>query len=104
MAKLSSWTQRTIAARVVVDETEINLQVRPNKQTPEAELRLLEAQGTADLGPLFDHFCELVAEWDITDDDGNVLPIGHETLAIFPSRLLMEIIRQVQVRIAEAGK
>lgn len=104
MAKLSSWVNRTIAVRVVIDETEINLQVRPNKLTPEGELGLYQAQGTNDVGPLFDVFCDLVADWDITDDDGRVLPIRHETLKAFPSRMLMEIMTQASTKARESGK
>ena len=105
MPKISSWTQRTIPATATIDDVTISLKVRPNVMTPENELALLEAQGTREaLEPLFSFFKDFVAEWDITDEEGDTLPICDAVLRAMPSRIIMEIIRQGQEAAQQRGK
>jgi len=104
MAKLSSWTNRTVTVTIDLDGTPVTLTVRPNLMTPERELALREATGREGVAEVIRFFCEYVQAWDITDDDDVMVPLDPEVITTnFPGNLLRQILTESSDKVAEQG-
>jgi hypothetical protein len=104
MVKLSALQGRTVRITVHVGGVELSLKVRPNAMTPQRELELQEADGPDAVRGLIDFFCDFVAEWDLTDDDGTVLAIVPEVVAGLPSGVMLHVLRHAQAEVDAVGK
>lgn len=95
MVKVSSFQNRLVPVSIEVDGDIINLKVRPYAVTPEMELSEDNAM---------EMFVAFIAEWDVTDDDGNPWPINVDSLNVFPSFLLVQIVAEARKKTIVLGK
>ena len=82
--------RRTLA--IPIDGETLLVTYLPSKLTPTSEDRLSERlkdqRGGAALAGLL---AEMLASWDLTDDDGKVLPTNEKTLATLPTTFLSTV-------------
>ena len=104
MVKLSQLQGRTARISVSIGEVELSLKVRPNAMTPARELELQEADGSDAVRSLIEFFCDFVVEWDLTEDDGTVLPITPEVVGSLPSGVMLSVLRHAQAEVDTLGK
>ena len=90
MVKLSGLVGKRLKLRVKWQDEEVNITYKPFTQAQLNDLTKVEdndddenaKRGTAGL------ICDSVIEWDITDDDGAMLPLTIDNLLILPMPLL----------------
>jgi hypothetical protein len=88
--KLHELKAREKEIAVAFGDDSVRVRYRPYAITPESEARIANSTGAE---TMLATFCEIVAGWDLLDDDGAPLPITLETLRQVPSQALAEIIR-----------
>jgi hypothetical protein len=68
------------------------VQYRPSELTPQSAS---EVQARIDSGEgenvLIETLCRVMTSWEVTDDNGDMLPINAETLSVMPGPLLLAI-------------
>jgi len=98
MPKLSKFTESTRKIAVKIEDETINLTVKPSAWTLELEALQLEpvASGEDAKKRITNMFMQIVIAWDITDEDGEPLPITYDNLVQFPSYLLVAIMEEVK--------
>lgn len=105
MVTFSSWAHRTVKIAIDVEGFEVNLSVRPNLMTPEREIQLSETSGRESIDELLKFFCEYVAAWDITDDDGGLLELDPRVVsAALPSSVIKSILMESREAVDAQGK
>lgn len=75
----------------------VSITYRPGELTPETEDALREArEQNRTTDALIELMVRALVGWDVTDDDGEPLPIAAETLRPFPTALLLHIMAAIQ--------
>lgn len=98
MPKLSDYSERGATRTVEVGQGEGALHVtyRPAVITPRFQKAMVAAMTANDVdGGLLWPMSELIAEWDLTDDDGAPIPTTPDGLAEVPVRGLMAILEAI---------
>jgi hypothetical protein len=78
-------------------DLDLHLHYRPRAITPKMEraFQELQASGEADR-VVYDSLKALIVQWDLTDDQGVVIPLEPEPLSDVPSDLLLHVFRKIQ--------
>jgi hypothetical protein len=98
MVKLSTFQDQTRKITVDVGGESINLTVRPYGLLPEHEF-------SDDPQALLDAFVAMVQEWDVTDDDGVMIPIEKEVLiSKVGSLVIVGVMMQARDQVVKLGK
>jgi len=103
MVKLSSFSDRTVDITVDVAGAALKLTVRPNVMTPALERRMVEAEGARSMDLLLGMFCDYIAAWDVTDDEGVPLRLEPDVVAELPSTILVGILESAQAELKAKG-
>jgi hypothetical protein len=102
MAKLSQLLKPHVSIVVPVSGAEgkdvpTTVKANPNAYTGKTEIALREAiEANRVSETVADLAAALIAEWDVTDDDGKALPPTRETFLMMPVALLSAIMGGVQ--------
>lgn len=86
------------------DLGDINATAYPNRITIALEQKLNAAIADGDTATVAAEFSQIIADWDVTDDDGNVLPINEETISMLGIPLVAELFQVVQETLSPKAK
>src|SRR5262245_63155121 len=90
MPKLGQLVETTKRLVVLFGDVKLKIAYRPSAVTPRFQKAVARAQAEGDLDALIlEPLCRLLASWDLTDDDGQALPIEADTLADLPVPILV---------------
>lgn len=90
-----------------VEDRTINVTVNPGSLTPAKQARL-QAADEDDSATLAEMIADLISEWDLLGDDGEVIPLTLESLMNTPILVLAMVLNAVteefQAGASEEGK
>ncbi len=96
MPRLGQIVEATKRLVVTFGDVELKLQYRPSAVTPRLQKAIAQAQIEGDLDALvLDPICRLIASWDLTDDDGSLIPIEPEALSDLPAAILKDLMTAI---------
>ena len=81
----------------------------PGRITGEFIDRLTQAEQTGDedeaeRSGVYDGVCEVIAEWEVDDDDGSRLTVTPDAAKKLPISLLVEMVQSIQEAVRAEGK
>lgn len=108
LTTLRDQTSKAVYAPAAFEGDSLNLVFYSGKLTPEFLKRMQAAESEGDLEMLAGVIDEIVAEWDLQDDDGNQLPASFEVARTVPlehlSGVMDAIVSAVQEGATAEGK
>ena len=96
MPRLGQLVEATKRLVVAFGDVELKIQYRPSAVTPRFQKAVARAQAEGDMDALMlDPLCRLLASWDLTDDDGALVPIEPDSLADLPVPILVGLMTAI---------
>lgn len=96
MPSLKQLVEPTKRLVVLFGDVELKLQYRPSAVTPRFQKAVAAAQRDGDIDALMlDPLCRLIASWDLTDEDGALIPLEPDALANLPSTILKDLLTAI---------
>lgn len=93
MPSLSQLTPDRARLTVPFGSSALKVAYRPYAVTPRLQRQVAAAQRDQDLDAgLLLPFCRIVESWDLTDDDGSLVPIEPASLEDVPARVLLAVL------------
>jgi len=93
MPSLGQIVDATRRVVVTFGDVELKIAYRPGAVTPRLQRAIRQAQIEGDVDTvMLEMLIRLVASWDLTDDDGALVPLTTDALADLPVRLLSGIL------------
>jgi hypothetical protein len=93
MPSLSQLTPDRVRLVVPFGAFSLKVSYRPDAVTPRLQRQVAAASREQDLDAgLLVPFCKIVDAWDLTDDDGSLVPIEPDALEDVPARVLMAVL------------
>lgn len=96
MPRLDELVELTRPLVVAFGGVDLTLSYRPSAVTPRFQKAVAAAQRDGDLDALIlDPLCRLIAEWDLTDEDGTPVALTPDALADLPVPVLVGLMTAI---------